>query len=218
MSFYLVEYIIRFYLPIFILIALFFGYLKYRSLFERYSLNRNILLILIIGGIIGSFINIPIFINDNLIILINFGAIIIPIFISILFMFKFRDIFTFSILLITLISLVTYLFAEVDPGFGIFIRFPLYFFPILFGILISFLVLGSRKPEATIPMAYSSCTFGVFIGTDILLLPKVLNENIRVGYIGGFGIFDLIYVAGLYAIFIGFLILIIKKIFLRYNL
>jgi uncharacterized membrane protein len=199
------EMIIRFYLPLLILSILFIGYLLKRNIFEQFSIDRYILFLIIVGGCVGSVFNIPIYVNKNLMISINAGAIIIPLCVSGIFILKFSKRLFLITLTTILVAIITYLFAYVEPGFGIIIGFPYYFIPILIGIIVPFLLLSDNHSREVIPVAYSSVSLGVLIGTDLLLLPKALDGSIRVGYIGGLGIFDYIYISGLYAL--GFLLI-----------
>jgi uncharacterized RDD family membrane protein YckC len=193
------------------------GYVKYKNQFQQLYLDKRILGLLIIGVFSTSIINIPIYLNDKLIIFINFGAIIIPILISAIFLYKFSSKILEIIILILLIGLITYLLAKVDPDHGIIIEFPFYFLPILIGVLFSVLLFRYsiiKDSIALIPIAYCICTLGIFIGTDIFLFPSILDENIRTGYIGGQGIFDLIYIAGLFSIALTLIIFSFQN---RYN-
>jgi uncharacterized membrane protein len=164
-------------------------------------------MLIIVGGFIGSVFNIPIYVSNELMVSINVGAIIIPLLVSGIFIIKFNRRIIIITLVTLLVALSTYLFAYVEPGYGILIGFPYYFIPIVIGVVITFLLLSENYPREVIPVAYSSISLGVLIGTDILLLPNALAGSIRVGYIGGLGIFDYIYISGLYAM--GFLLIIL---------
>jgi uncharacterized membrane protein len=204
------EIIARFYLPLVILSLLFFGYVLRKNQFKQFSIDRIILLLIIVGGFIGSVFNIPIYVSKDLLISINVGAIIIPLIVSGIFIMKFSGRTMLIIILTLFVALSTYLLAYVEPGFGILIGFPYYFIPIVIGIVIAFFLLSDKYPREVIPVAYSSVSLGVLIGTDILLLPRALDDSIRVGYIGGLGIFDYIYISGLYAMGFLLFLLIIK--------
>lgn len=203
------ENIFRFYIPLLIIISLALGYLINNKFLEKFSINSQILFILLVCGVIGSFINIPIYKEEGLVLFINIGGIIIPIIISVIYIYKFRENFIIILLSIIMVTIVTFSFAKVVPGFGIVIDFPYYFIPIIFGTLTPFFVLTHKRLFEVIPVTYSSITIGVFIGTDILLLPTILENNIRIGYFGGLGIFDFIFISGLYSIAISFLIIFI---------
>ncbi len=200
--FYQIQIFFRFWFPLIILIFIMFGIIWNRETFEKANLNRYVIIFLLVGGLIGSFINLPVYSNESMSLFINAGGILIPILISCYFIYKTcKDvIFTFSTIL--LVVPVTYIFARFESGYGIIIEFPYYFFPMLFGTLFPFIFFHNQRDRIRkiIPISYSSTTIGIFIGSDILLLPVLLDSNIRVGYLGGLGIFDLIFISGLYSI------------------
>ena len=126
---------------------------------------------------------------------------------------KLKDHLKINILLIMLIALITYLFVKVEPYFGLMIEFPYYLLPIIFGTTFSVILVNSSHQENIVPTAYVVCTFGVFLGTDMISLPLIFNNpSFRVGYLGGLGIFDFIYLSGVYSLGFSLLILGIKKL------
>ena len=207
-----VEIYIRFLGPFFILSGLILGYLIKREHLEKYSITIFILAFIIIGGIIGTFINIPILKIEGSLVFINLGGVILPLLISGFFIYKYKRHFVLILLLIILVLIITYLFAKVDPDVGIIIEFPYYFIPSLFGAIFSYLTFKDRDKYSILAISYSVSTIGVFIGSDILLLPRMLDFGIGFGYLGGFGVFDLIYVTGLYAVAFSILIFYLKQI------
>ena len=205
------ELLIRFALPALILICLVIGYFIFGKTFEKCLLNRQVIVLVTLGAFITSFVNIPIYLGAKLILAINFGAVVIPIIIAFTFLHRLvTDTRTgLSILFFTaLICMITFALAQVEPVIGIIIGFPLYFIPVLLSVIFALIAFGVRDRFKVVPIAYSISTLGIFIGTDILLLPRVLATNVRIGYLGGQGMVDLIFVTGLYSIAFAFFIII----------
>jgi uncharacterized membrane protein len=207
-----VEIYIRFLGPFFILFGLIIGYMIKREFLEKYSISVFILAVIIIGGIVGTFINIPILKTEGSWVFINVGGVVLPLIISGFFMFKYRRHFVLILLLIIMLILTTFLFAKVDTDVGIIIDFPYYFIPSLFGAIFSYLTFKDREKYGIISISYCVSTIGVFIGSDLLLLPRMLDFGFGVGYLGGFGVFDLIYITGLYAVAFSIFIIYLKHI------
>jgi uncharacterized RDD family membrane protein YckC len=113
------------------------------------------------------------------------------------------------IICVTIISVITYMVSEFRPPLGIVSEFPYYLFPSFAGIGLA-LAIYKQNITSAIPFAYSTTTFGVLIGADIVRIPLVMVglEEIReaydlpigVGSIGGAGALDLVYLAGLMAV------------------
>jgi uncharacterized membrane protein/uncharacterized RDD family membrane protein YckC len=178
--------------------------------------------LLTLGAITTSFINIPIFIDHDMILAVNFGSVVIPIVISLFFIYKLKLNLIIISILIIVTSLITYLLAFIDPSIGIVINFPNYLIIIFFCLMLSILMpkksYSNSKAKMSqsfdiIPISYSICTLGVFIGTDILWLPYLVELKFNVGFIGGLGIFDLIFISGIYTIFFSILLQILLHSF-----
>lgn len=194
-----IEILFRFLVPIIIFVGLIIGYFKYSTFFKKCGLEKQILVLLILGALFTSFINIPVYVSSDLILAVNFAGIVIPIVVSTFFLYKHKRYLIVSLMAISIICIITFLLGRVDPGFGIVLDFPYYFIPIVFGVLFAYLI-SIKNPYDAVPIAYAITTFGVFIGTDILLLPEVLEQNLKVGYFGGQGVLDFIFISGLFGI------------------
>ncbi len=194
-----VEILIRFGLPILIFAGLFIGYMHFRAIFHKCLLDKRVLALLTIGAISTSIVNIPFFIGKDVMFTVNLGSVIIPLVISSFFIYKMRINIGFIFIMIIIISLITYLLSYIDPEIGIVSDFPWYILPIFLSAFLAILFLLPYPAEA-VPLAYIISTFGVFIGADLTRLPVLFQNDLNIGYIGGLGIFDLIYISGLFAL------------------
>lgn len=198
---------------IFILPILFlFGYFHIIHLgFEKLGISSTTTTILLFFILLGSMINIPIT-KKRLIyteqiqflglfqrpkikiqgIAINLGGAIIPILISLYFLF-FGWKLGFNLKMIFIATFLMTIFckflAKIVPGVGI--SLPIFIPPFFSSILALILI-----PEFAAPTAFIAGTIGTLIGADILNLKKIQKYG---GFlsIGGAGVFDGIFLVGI---------------------
>ncbi|MGI0139639.1 MAG: DUF1614 domain-containing protein [Thermoplasmata archaeon] len=108
------------------------------------------------------------------------------------------------------VLVVTYLISQSIPGEGIVVAFPAYLVaPISAGALAvaaSPTLFGTESSRA-LPLAYASTTFGVLIGADLLREPPLFSSATKGLYvIGGADFFDLVYLSGLVALAVAYLL------------
>lgn len=129
--------------------------------------------------------------NETLI-CINLGGCLIPVTLSV-FLFSHSTLAVFPTLLgISIISVISYLFSRPIPRLGI--AMPILVAPVsaaLVGILIS--------PEQSAPLAYISGTLGVLIGADLLRIKDISRLGTPFASIGGAGTFDGVFITGIVA-------------------
>lgn len=210
------------FLPIGCLIFLFFilalpilfilGYFHIVTIgFEKLGISPEITIFLLLAILIGSTINIPlgrkkVFIKEQRMffglfkvrqpevqgIAINLGGAVIPILLSLYFLYlSWRvgfEMKPFLIAIILMIIIAKFL-ARVIPGRGI--SLPAFIPPIFSAIFALILA-----PQFAAPCAFIAGTLGVLIGADLLNLKKVQKYG---GYvsIGGAGVFDGIFLVGI---------------------
>ena len=203
----ILEISFHFAFPILIYAGLLIGYFrpKIKEFLKSCLIDKRVLTLLTLGTLSTSFINIPIFISINTMLAVNVGTIIIPIILATIFLYKIRPNKGYCLLSIVVISLISYLLSYLDPVFGIVSDFPWYLLPVLVSVILAVLHFPN-KPQIAVPFAYSISIFGVLIGVDLLRLPAIINQDIIVGYIGGLGIFDLIFVSGLFTMALSLII------------
>jgi uncharacterized RDD family membrane protein YckC len=179
-------------------VGFFIGYIRKSEFFKQCFFDKRVLAVLTIGAISVSIINIPIFFSRNTMLAINLGSVIIPIVISIVFIYKMRVNPLIIILGIMIVSICAYSITFLDASYGVLANVPLLILLIFLCTLISVLVFF-RQPYHAVPFAYTISSFGILIGADIARLPLILENNLVIGYIGGLGIFDLIFLTSLFS-------------------
>lgn len=152
-------------------------------------------------------LDIPLFHGENSIIGINVIGLLIPLTISLKILAQKKVPLKEAGLLIMIISFVTYFYTWFRPDIGIVV----YFFavPAILSAAISFMF-KMVNPEVNPPMlSYVGATMGVWIGADLFNLGILMNYSWgRTVFIsiGGGGVLDAIFLAGLVAIFADLLI------------
>lgn len=149
-------------------------------------------------------------VENKILITLNIGGALIPLVISLIMFYRLllnMPAMTPSILEALLITaVITYIIARPIPGVGIAV--PM-FIPPLVAVTSSLILVGSSKLLA--PIAYIAGTLGSLIGADILRLMKDKEKIINtigpsVISIGGAGTFDGIYLSGLLAMILAFMV------------
>ncbi|MEM0362666.1 MAG: DUF1614 domain-containing protein [Sulfolobaceae archaeon] len=151
------------------------------------------------------FFGYPIFIpkvvrlSTNTLVAINFGGALIPVIVSLFFMYELRAFIIYFIIGIVIISIISKFFSRVIKGVGV-VMHPI--IPAFFSVLVSYIIF--YKAHLLIPLsAYISSVLGTLIGADLFNLRKIINEaRPQIISIGGMGTFDGIFVSGIIAVFL----------------
>ena len=148
--------------------------------------------------------NIYLMTYQNWIISINMGGAVIPILISLYFIYKKK--LPIKKLLVGLIIVTTVAFLISNPvaNKGIVSPFPYWLFPAIFASIISIIFLWKDFLRAA-PFAYIIGTLGVLIGADFFHLPELLSNQPSTqinAIIGGAVAFDMIFLTGILAVII----------------
>ena len=184
----------------------------------KLGFSPNVALLLLMGVIIGSTINIPLYRiespNDLLddfvamyqrqfwgiplfqtkrvtVVALNVGGGLIP---TVLALYQFQQVNPLSILLVTaIVTTVSYFAAHVTPGIGIQMN------PLLAPLTaaLSAMILASSHIPA---VAFAGGVLGTLIGADLLHLKDITSMSAGVLSIGGAGVFDGIALCGLFAL------------------
>jgi uncharacterized membrane protein len=190
--------------------------------FNKIGLSPGIVIIILIGTLLGSSVNIPLFKMRSTIpivrtqevnfygltfkiptideginyttISINLGGAIIPIIVSTYILIKNPDSLLFGVVSITVVTLVTHLVAKPKPGIGI--VSPAFVSPIVAAL--TALLLPIPLPHRPI-VAYVGGVIGTLIGADLTNLHKISVLGALVASIGGAGTFDGIFLSGILA-------------------
>lgn len=175
--------------------------------FEKLGLSPEVTILILLLMLLGSAINIPlnrrkmVYVEERSFfglfktpklrasgITINLGGAVIPVLLSIYFLFKvpLKPVLMATFLMIFLSKIL----ARPIPGQGIAIPAII---PPIFAVLFSWIL----APEFMAPCAFISGVLGTLIGADILNLRKAKRLEPGLLSIGGAGVFDGIFLIGI---------------------
>jgi uncharacterized membrane protein len=186
--------------------------------YSRLGMSSGSAFLLLLGSLIGSYINIPIAVlgaetmaregevsyfgmryvvplvahSPGVILAVNVGGAVIPTALSIYLLSNAR-IWVRGLIAIACVTIVCNQLAQPVPGVGIAI-------PTLVPPIAAALVAAIVSWRNAAALAYASGSLGVLIGADLLNLDKLRGLGAPVASIGGAGTFDGIFVTGLLAV------------------
>lgn len=209
-------------LMIFVMLGVFLIALLQVHIFEiafaKLGVSPEFSLFLLIGSLVGSGINLPLFVMDvketghliaepgrrpfweiyrparpgKIVVAVNVGGCLIPVGLSLYFIsLKLIDPFHLLVALLAITAL-SYHFSRLMPGLGV--GMPIFLAPFA-SALIALLL---DAPHAA-QLAYTSGVLGVLLGADVLKLKEVTNLGAPIASIGGAGTFDGIFLTGIIA-------------------
>jgi len=167
------------------------------------GLSRAELVLLTAGPIAGLFVNIPIAQHDNGLLSINLGGALIPLLIVALWVKRGRLDPVLAVLGTLAVSVVAKSIVVFDPEQGIFTGFPEMFAPSLVAVVFA-VAMSATRPLRAAPLAYTAGSMGSLLGADLWNLGPILDHlggspELRTLSIGGAGVFDMVYLAGILA-------------------
>jgi uncharacterized membrane protein len=194
------------------------GLMKYA--YEQLGVSPGGAVLLLLGSLIGSYINIPIAVISQksvmasqviafygmqyqvptathwggTVLAVNVGGAVIPVIVSVYLLIKWR-LWLEGLVATAAVAAVCYWLSSPISGVGIAV--PV-FAPAITATL-AVLVL-SRKRAA--PLAYICGSLGALIGADLMNFDKLADLNAPILSIGGAGIFDGIFLSGIVAVLI----------------
>jgi uncharacterized membrane protein len=199
-----------------VLVLIQIGILRYAYL--RIGVSSRAAMFLLLGSLIGSYINIPIVelperdVESGIevsffgmqyvvpavvewpgtVIAVNVGGAVIPGLLSLYLLFKNRMWFT-GLIATAVITAIVHMLAYPVPGVGIAV--PVFVPPIATALVAA--LMARENPAA---LAYVSGSLGTLIGADLLNLDAVRGLGAPVASIGGAGTFDGIFLTGIMAV------------------
>lgn len=186
--------------------------------FAKLGLTPQVSLLVLLGTIIGSGINLPLFSmrtkqtghlvmspdkkpvweifqparEGKIIVAVNVGGCVIPVCLCVYFI-SLQLINPLKIIIgLFILTALSYKLSRLIPGIGV--GMPVFIAPLAsaaVGLLLD--------PSQAAHLAYISGVLGVLIGADILRLKQVINLGTPVAAIGGAGTFDGIFITGIIA-------------------
>ena len=194
--------------PLILILALYIFFLIYYPSFDKIGIGKREVGLLFLGSISTTFLNFPIFIYKDYFLAMNIGGALIPIVLS-FYLIKENSIPFYKILIgITIVSFATYMVTKVTSA-GVISYFPFYLFPSILAFLLSMLFYFLSPFSCA--YSYPVATIGVIIGGDFSHLPEIF-EHPFIGSMGGAGLYDMVYIAGLLSFFLSFIFSRKKKI------
>lgn len=209
-------------LVIFFLITLFFAAMIQVHVFEiafaKLGISREISVLLIVGTLLGSGVNLPVYSVPNhaaghfvmlperkmiwevyqpardgkTVIAVNVGGCVLPVILSFYFI-SLQLINPINVLLgVSVIAGLSYKLSRLIAGLGVGM-------PILLAPLAAALLAFLLEPEHAAQLAYISGVLGVLIGADILRINAMAALGAPIAAIGGAGTFDGIFITGIIA-------------------
>ncbi len=198
--------------------------------FEVLGFSTQVVILLLLATLVGSFINIPLFtvtsdepvVTDTYVtvfgmtyrvpvavegsrktvIAVNVGGALIPVAVSLYLLWRFPETIGFAVLGVTLVAIVSHLIARPVRGVGI--VSPGLVAPVAAAIFA--LVVSAQVTSANVfILAYVSGVLGTLIGADLTNLNAIKGLGAPIASIGGAGTFDGVFLSGIMAILIAIL-------------
>lgn len=198
-----------------------------RTAFTRLGFSWSDALLVLLGSLLGSGINIPLTsmkcsnpmvteryvrafgvtyrvpvvekVNCNTLLAVNVGGAVIPTLISLYLLYSFPEALLFALAGVAFVALVMYSVARPVRGLGIVT--PALLPPLIAALAaIALVYLFNAPQEYEFLFAYVSGTLGTLIGADILKLGSIRDLGAPVASIGGAGTFDGVFLSGLIAV------------------
>jgi uncharacterized membrane protein len=192
--------------------------------YERIGIRPQYIFSILLGSLLGSYINIPvaeiggerivggqeiIFYGmsyvipvvregSETVIAVNVGGALIPTVLSVYLLVKHR-LYARGLSAIAIVAGVCYALAYPVHGLGIAL-------PVFVPPLVTTLVALALSWQKAAPLAYISGSLGTLIGADLLNLGKIRGLGAPVASIGGSGTFDGIFVTGILAVLLAGLV------------
>jgi uncharacterized membrane protein len=188
--------------------------------FQKLGMSPHGALLLMLGTLLGSSINIPVAKvaatadhppdlpiprrgliwppadlsrTDYTIIAVNLGGCLIPVGVA-LYLVILHLVNPADLLpALLVITTASYVFSRPVPGIGIAM-------PVLLAPLVTVATALILAPENAAPLAFSSGVLGVLLGADILHLREIRRMGVRIASIGGAGTFDGVFLTGIIAV------------------
>jgi uncharacterized membrane protein len=188
--------------------------------YEALGLGRGMVTLVLLGSLVGAYVNIPIWrlpghrivaqglveifgipliapVETNYpgtILAVNVGGAVIPVALSVYLLFR-NAMWASGALATAIVAAIVHQLATPVPGMGISV-------PLIAPPLIAAAAALALSWRNAAPLAYISGSLGVLIGADLLNLGKIWRLGASVASIGGAGTFDGVFLTGVVAVLI----------------
>ena len=173
------------------------------DVFADFGFSGKEVALLALGSIAGGAVNIPLAIFGGTYLAVNVGGTIVPIILIAWWIRNKKLRILPAIVGTALVAFTAWKIVEFRPDVGIVARYPTFFLPVVVALLFALLV-SIRKPITGVPIAYASGTMGALIGADVMNVDDIgahfasAHDNTVIS-IGGAGVFDMVFLAGTFA-------------------
>ncbi|MCD6512330.1 MAG: DUF1614 domain-containing protein [Thermoplasmata archaeon] len=181
------------------LIALLF--FLYSPTFSTIGMGKRDVGLLLLGSFSTAFFNMPVFVYKDYLLAFNIGGAIIPLILSFYLIYHNRYSFAEILAGIIIVGASTFMVTNVTEH-GVVSYFPYFLIPSILSFLLALLLY--YRDALSAGYAYIVATYGVIIGGDFLHLPEIFSHPFE-GSIGGAGMYDMVYIAGLISFVLAFL-------------
>ena len=191
-----------------------------RYAYEQLGVSPGGAVLLLLGSLIGSYVNIPIAVISRksvvasqlidhfgmryqvpaatdwggTVLAVNVGGAVIPVIMSFYLLVKWQ-LWREGLVATAVVAAICYLVSSPVPGVGIAV--PV-FVPVIATTIVALVL--SRNHAA--PLAYIACSLGTLIGADLMNFNRLSKLNAPIASIGGAGTFDGIFLTGIAAVLI----------------
>lgn len=188
--------------------------------YTRLGISARMALLLLLGSLIGSYINIPVaelpaqavmsgreidyfgmrYVVPvvvqwpSTVLAVNVGGALIPTVLSLYLLAK-NELWVSGAIATAIVAVVIHLLAQPVPGVGIAV-------PVFVPLLVTAVVALLLSRDNAAPLAYVAGSLGTLIGADLLNLGRIQGLGAPVASFGGAGTFDGIFLTGILAVLI----------------
>lgn len=189
-----------------VLLAFFLYIRGIEKVFERIGFTKGEAGTILVLTLLLSTVTIPIFPYKGWWVGISIGGALIPLIVCGVLISSKRVLASEALIGIIIVSFITYFITRAEQNVGIVADFPWAFTPAIAAGFFSLSTFWIDVKKAA-PLAYVSGVAGTLIGADIFHLSDILAFPAPTGTfnllsIGGAGIFDLVYLAGIIAVLV----------------
>jgi uncharacterized membrane protein len=172
------------------------------DVFRGIGLSKAELAVLTLGPLAGSLVNIPVYSHGAGFLSVNLGGALLPVLLVALWVKRARLDPLLALGGTLVVSVVAKAIVAFDPETGIYTTFPQLFAPSLVALAYA-MALSITRPLRAVPLAYTAGSMGSLLGADLYNLGPILQtlgqSGLSVVSIGGAGVFDMVYLAGMVA-------------------
>lgn len=173
------------------------------EVFREIGFSLREVTLLCLGSIAGWGVNIPILPVGDAFLTVNLGGALIPVFLVAWWIRSGKLDAGKAVIGIVLVSIVAFFIVRFEPDVGIITTCPTCLAPSLVALVFALLVTVPFVIRS-VPVAYAAGSIGSLLGADIYNLPQILNFFAQTGgsstiSIGGAGVFDMVFLAGILA-------------------